>query len=113
MFIDEFQDLAGWDLEVIGMLLQSGIRVTLVGDLRQHIYSTNPSRKNKQYLGIGAVKLAEIWEKDGLCSLEHMSATYRCNGQICELSNRLWPGMDAMTPLRNDATGHEGSFPCG
>jgi len=110
LFIDEFQDLAGWDLEVIRMLLQSGIRVTLVGDLRQHIYSTNPSRKNKQYLGIRAVKLAEIWEKDGLCSLEHMSATHRCNGPICELSNRLWPGMDAMTPLRNDATDHDGVF---
>lgn len=110
VFIDEFQDLAGWDLEVIRMLLQSGIRVTLVGDPRQHIYSTNPSRKNKHYLGIAVVKLAEIWKKDGLCSLEHMNATHRCNGPICALSNRLWPGMDAMTPLRNDATDHDGVF---
>lgn len=110
VFIDEFQDLAGWDLEVIRMLLQSCIRVTLVGDPRQHIYSTNPSPKNKQYLGIRAVNLAEIWEKDGLCSIEHMSATHRCNGPICELSNRLWPGMDAMMPLRNDATDHDGVF---
>jgi DNA helicase-2/ATP-dependent DNA helicase PcrA len=110
VFIDEFQDLAGWDLEVIKMLLQSGIRVTLVGDPRQHIYSTNPSQKNKQYLGIKVVSLAEQWEKNGLCSLEHMSATHRCNSAICEFSNALWPGMDAMTSLRNGTTYHDGVF---
>jgi DNA helicase-2/ATP-dependent DNA helicase PcrA len=110
VFIDEFQDLAGWDLEVIRMLLQSGIRVTLVGDPRQHIYSTNPSLKNKQYLGIGVLELARIWERDGLCTLEYMNTTHRCNGAICELANRLWPGMEAMTPLRNDATDHDGVF---
>jgi DNA helicase-2/ATP-dependent DNA helicase PcrA len=110
VFIDEFQDLAGWDLEVIRMLLQSNIRVTLVGDPRQHIYSTNPSSKNKQYLGIKVVKLIKTWVKDGLCSLEYMNTTYRCNGPICELSNRLWPAMEAMTPLRNDATDHNGVF---
>lgn len=110
VFIDEFQDLAGWDLEVIRMLLHSGIRVTLVGDPRQHIYSTNPSPKNKQYLGIKVVKLVEEWETDRLCSSEHMNATHRCNGPICEFSNTLWPRMDTMTPLRNDTTGHDGVF---
>ena len=110
VFIDEFQDLAGWDLEVIKMLLQSDIRVTLVGDPRQHIYSTNPSQKNKQYRGITLVELVEKWEKNGLCSLEHMSATHRCSSAICEFSNALWPGMDAMTPLRNGTTDHDGVF---
>lgn len=110
VFIDEFQDLAGWDLEVIKMLLQSGIHVTLVGDPRQHIYSTNPSQKNTQYLGIKVVNLVKEWEKKGLCSLEHMAATHRCNSPICEFSNALWPGMDAMTPLRNDTTEHDGIF---
>ncbi len=110
IFIDEFQDLAGWDLDVIEMLLQSAIRVTLVGDPRQHIYDTNPSTKHKQYRGVGIVSLVEAWERRGLCSLEHMSQTYRCNGAICEFSNALWPGMDAMTPLRFDSTGHDGVF---
>ncbi|MEX0830425.1 MAG: UvrD-helicase domain-containing protein [Nitrospirales bacterium] len=110
VFIDEFQDLAGWDLELIRMLLQSGIRVTMVGDPRQHIYSTNPSQKNKQYLGIKVVNLVDEWEKDGLCSIEHMSATHRCNRAICEFSNTLWPGMDGMTPLQMDATDHDGVF---
>lgn len=96
VFIDEFQDLAGWDLEVIQLLLQSGVRVTLVGDPRQHIYSTNPSQKNKQYLGIGVVKLLEQWKRAGLCSVERMNDTHRCQGAICDFTNALWPGMDAI-----------------
>jgi DNA helicase-2/ATP-dependent DNA helicase PcrA len=110
VFIDEFQDLAGWDLEVIKMLLQSDIHVTLVGDPRQHIYSTNPSKKNKQYRGITLVDLVKKWEKSGLCSHERMSVTRRCSSAICEFSNALWPGMDAMTSLRNGTTDHDGVF---
>lgn len=110
VFIDEFQDLAGWDFEVIRLLLQSDIRVTLVGDPRQHIYSTNPSPKNKQYLGITVVNLVQQWKCDGLCSVEFMSNTHRCNSAICDFSNAIWPGMKAMTPLRSDATDHDGVF---
>jgi DNA helicase-2/ATP-dependent DNA helicase PcrA len=110
LFIDEFQDLAGWDLDVIEMLLQSGIRVTLVGDPRQHIYTTNPSAKNKQHLGINVVNLVEAWERRGWCSSEHMSTTYRCNSAICDFANKLWPDMNAMTSLNDDTTGHDGVF---
>lgn len=110
VFIDEFQDLAGWDLDVISMLLKSGIRITLVGDPRQHIYSTNPSGKNTQFLGIKVVKLVEKWERRGLCTLENMSSTYRCNQGICDFANGLWPGMKAMESLMNDTTGHDGVF---
>ena len=110
VFIDEFQDLAGWDLEVIRMLLQSGIRVTLVGDPRQHIYSTNPSNKNKQYLGVNVVNLVDKWVQEGLCSVENMNTTYRCPGPICEFSNKLWPGMDSMVPLGEYETEHVGVY---
>ena len=111
VFIDEFQDLAGWDLEVIKMLLQSGLCVTLVGDPRQHIYTTNPSRKNKQYLGIKVVELIKKWKQAGLCTVDaHMKGTYRCNQGICDFANGLWPGMDAMEPLMNSTTEHAGVF---
>lgn len=111
IFIDEFQDLAGWDLEVIKMLLQSSVRITLVGDPRQHIYRTNPSPKNKQYLGVDVVKVVKKWEETGLCRADvSMNGTYRCNQAICEFVNGLWPGMDAMEPLRNVAADHTGVF---
>ncbi len=110
IFIDEFQDLAGWDLELIKMLLQSNVRIMLVGDPRQHIYSTNPSQKNKQYLGVNVVKLVEKWRQSGLCTSELMSDTYRCNHAICDFANGLWPEMAAMRSLMNDTTGHDGVF---
>lgn len=112
IFIDEFQDLAGWDLELIKMLLQSGVRITLVGDPRQHIYSTNPSPKNKPYLGIKVVQLVQEWEQGGLCIVESMSSTHRCNQVICDFANGLWPGMDPMKPTqsRNETTDHAGVF---
>ena len=110
VFIDEFQDLAGWDLDLVEMLLQSGIRVTLVGDPRQHIYSTNPSMKNKQYLGIKVVALIQKWEKRGLCQRVARSGSYRCNQAICDFANGLWPGMDPMTSLTANTTEHDGMF---
>lgn len=110
VLVDEFQDLGGWDLEVVLMLLQSGIRVTLVGDPRQHIYSTNPSKKHSQYQGVGIIDLVQQWKKSGLCSLEFMSTTHRCNGPICDFSNALWRGMDPMTSVQAVTTGHDGVF---
>ena len=108
VFIDEFQDLAGWDLDVLEALMKSGISVTLVGDPRQHIYSTNPSPKNKQYLGTKIVDLLDVWKRRGLCSVEHMNHTHRCARPICEFSNALWPGIDPMVPVRANSVDHEG-----
>jgi DNA helicase-2/ATP-dependent DNA helicase PcrA len=111
IFVDEFQDLAGWDLELIKLLLQSGIGITLVGDPRQHIYSTNPSVKNKQFLGVNVIDLVKRWNKAGLCRIDPpMSGTYRCNQAICDFANRLWPGMDTMTSLLSVAVDHSGVF---
>lgn len=111
IYIDEFQDLAGWDLEFIQVLLESDICMTLVGDPRQHIYSTNPSNKNKQFLGTQVVKLAQQWEQKGLCRIaEPMKGTYRCNQTICDFVNRLWPGMDEMTSLTTEAAEVTGVF---
>ena len=56
------------------------------------------------------MNLVKKWQKDGLCSLEHVNGTYRCNGSICDFSNALWPDMEAMTPLRKDGADHAGVF---
>jgi DNA helicase II / ATP-dependent DNA helicase PcrA len=110
LFIDEFQDLAGWDLDLIEQLLRSGIRVTLVGDPRQHIYSTNPSAKNKQYLGIKVLTLVEKWAQNGLCQIVPMAGSHRCNQMICGFANALWSNTHPMSSLRTDSTSHDGVF---
>jgi DNA helicase-2/ATP-dependent DNA helicase PcrA len=56
IFIDEVQDLAGYDLEVIELMLKAGIRVTLVGDHRQSVLMTNNNNKNNAFKGINIVR---------------------------------------------------------
>lgn len=110
LLIDEFQDLAGWDLDVIALLLRSGIRITMVGDPRQHVYSTNPAQKNEQYLGTNVIRLLDAWAKQGLCTIEQMNVCHRSNQAICDFANALWPGMDPMRAASVRETGHDGVF---
>ncbi|MFN3150450.1 UvrD-helicase domain-containing protein [Bremerella sp.] len=100
ILIDEFQDLSGWDLNFVESLMKSGLPTTLVGDPRQHTYSTNPSRKNKKYLGSKFTNLAKKWERLGRCNIEDaMNESHRCNQAICDFVNLLWPEMDPMQSL--------------
>lgn len=45
IFIDEAQDLNGYDIDIVELLLNSKISVTLVGDGKQAIFKTNYSSK--------------------------------------------------------------------
>ena len=49
IYIDEAQDLAGYDLDLIEHLLDSNIEVVLVGDHRQATFKTNQSGKNRKF----------------------------------------------------------------
>lgn len=51
IIIDEVQDMAAYDLDVLELILKAGIPVTLVGDHRQAILSTNNSSRHKQFAG--------------------------------------------------------------
>ena len=53
IFIDEVQDLVGYDLELLDLLFACNSSVSVVGDPRQHTYSTNQGSKNKKYQGAG------------------------------------------------------------
>lgn len=110
LFIDECQDLAGGDWDLVELLLKSDIRIILVGDPRQSVLSTNLAQKNKRYRKSGVTKLLEKWEEDGLCKIETMNKTHRCNRAVCDFANRLWPDMDYMTPLTDEQTEHDGVF---
>lgn len=110
IFVDEVQDIAGWDLEWCTHLLASGIATTFVGDPRQCTYWTNNAAKNAQYRGLGFLKLVERWKKDGLCIQEDLEGNHRCNQVICDAANRLYPSMSPMKSLSKSTTGHDGVF---
>lgn len=93
IFVDEIQDLAGYDLEFLQLLLSSKVRVVMVGDPRQAVYSTNRSTKNKQFRGAKLVDWLEAREKDGLCDIETLDTSYRCNQTICDFADSVFPEM--------------------
>ena len=66
IFVDEIQDMAGYDLDVLELILKTGIKLTLVGDHRQATLRTNQGKKNSAFAGFNIVKKFQQWEKTGL-----------------------------------------------
>jgi superfamily I DNA/RNA helicase len=105
IYIDEFQDLAGYDLEFLDLLFASEIRVTVVGDPRQHTYSTNRSRKNMQYKGHAMPHWLQ--QRTRTCEIEPLTESWRCNQAICNWADALYPEMPKTTSLNQMRTGHD------
>ena len=93
ILVDEVQDLAGYDLEFLQLLLSSNVPVVMVGDPRQAVYLTNRSNKNSQFRGAKLVDWLAAREKDGLCLCKSMDINYRCNQTICDFADSVFPGM--------------------
>lgn len=110
IIIDEIQDMAAYDLDVLELMLKSGIQVTFVGDHRQATFATNNSPKNKAFAGPAIIKKFEIWKKAGLTSIDYEQHTHRCNQAIADLGDSFFP-TEPKTLSRNDTvTGHDGVF---
>lgn len=110
IFIDEFQDLSGYDLDLLEVLLKAGIRMVIVGDPRQCTYTTNNSAKNRQYRGMGILDLVQKWETKNLCRIENHAISYRCNQKICDFADMLWPEMVKTISQNNGVSAHDGIF---
>jgi len=110
IYIDEIQDLAGYDLELLEILLKSDIDLTMVGDHRQATFQTNYSQKNKKYAGTNIVNRFKEWEDKGLCSIEHLADSYRCNQSICDFADAIFPQFEKTNSLNITRTNHDGIF---
>lgn len=111
IYIDEMQDMVGYDLEIIDLLLRSPIGITMVGDPRQFTFSTNDSSKNRKYRGMGMLDwLSELNKKSERCVIETRAESYRCNQAICDFSDALFPELAGTTSKNLEITGHDGIF---
>lgn len=110
IYIDEVQDLAGYDLELIELFLKSKIAITLVGDHRQATFSTNNSSKNKKYAGSNIIELFRLWHRKRLCTLDHHNHSYRCNQMICDLADTLFSDLPNTESRNGEMTPHDGVF---
>ncbi len=110
VFVDETQDLAGYDFDLLEVVMQAGIPMVLVGDPRQGTYRTNESARNRRYCGSGFLDKAKEWEASGLCVVEKQARSYRCNQTICDFADKLYPDFEKTSSLNDKVTGHDGVF---
>ncbi len=102
IFIDELQDYAGWDLEIILLLFRSQMQVTCVGDYKQATYRTNNFPKNSQYRDEKIRNYFIMLEKKGLCTTLYANTTRRFNQKICDFINTIHGDIDSMVePIPN------------
>ncbi|RYZ93177.1 MAG: hypothetical protein EOP06_01890 [Proteobacteria bacterium] len=110
VYVDECQDLGGWDWNLVESMLVSGLNIHLVGDPRQSTFKTNYSTKNKNLKGVGLMALFEEWRDRNLCTIESLTDCYRSNQSICDVSNMVFPKMDKVISKNVTSTGHDGVF---
>lgn len=100
IFVDEVQDLAGYDLDILAALLGSSARVLLVGDPRQVTYLTHHEAKHRKYADGGLVRfLKEKLPRKIPCEIdeETLNASHRNSAAICDFSSKLYPNMKPST----------------
>lgn len=112
IFIDEVQDLAGYDLEIIKSLFLSKAMVILAGDPRQVVYLSHLEAKYKKYRD-GNIREFVLTEcKKDVCEIDESSlnASYRNNSKICDFSFKLYPDFPKCKSHQTAITGHDGVF---
>ena len=117
IFIDEVQDLAGWDLELLKLFFKSSLNIVMVGDPRQGTYSTNDSAKHKKYRNGGIQDFIKEKCPRNICDIDSdtLNVSHRNNKIICHFSSKLYPELKQNEPCkcvecRNNITEHEGVF---
>ena len=110
IYIDEIQDMAGYDIDLLHLILKSNIKIVMVGDHRQATFRTNNGPKNKGYAGMAIIKKFAEWKKAGLCNLTYEVETHRCNQAIADFADSIFPDEPKTKSLNLVATGHDGIF---
>jgi DNA helicase II / ATP-dependent DNA helicase PcrA len=112
IFIDEVQDLAGYELEILKLLFKSKSNILIVGDPRQVTYLTHLERKHEKY---NQGKIKEFIQnecKNINCIIDEdtLNVSYRNNELICNFSSKLYPEFKPCLSKQNDDVPHKGIF---
>lgn len=112
IYVDEIQDLAGYDLDIIKSLLQAECDVTMVGDPRQVTYHTHNEAKYKKYANGKIEEFIKTECKKPGCIIdkETLNDSYRNNQSICSYSSQLYEEYGETGTKQFAVTGHDGVF---
>ena len=109
LFIDEIQDLSGYDLDFLRLIFDSSINTLLVGDPRQATYSTSNSARNSQYARDKILDFFEDISNIGIND-QLLRINYRSIPAICDLSNKLFYQHPQTQSGNKRSTDHDGVF---
>jgi DNA helicase-2/ATP-dependent DNA helicase PcrA len=112
IFIDEIQDLAGYDLEILKLLMMSQSNTLFVGDPRQVTYHTHHSTKYGKYKEGRIKEFIQNECRRINCAIdeESLNLSHRNNQIICDYSAKLYPEYKTCVSNQNEVTGHDGIF---
>lgn len=112
IYIDEVQDLAGYDLEIVKILLKADCNLLMVGDPRQVTYHTHIEQKYKRYAdgNIEEFIVNECENLNCIIDKETLNVSYRNNKEICLYSSSLYEEYGEVESQQFAVTGHDGIF---
>jgi len=110
IFIDEMQDFASYDLNVLELLFKTTINIVAVGDPRQATFSTNNAQKNKQYRKSNIYLWLKKKESNHEIVIEEINICHRCNQHICDFADKLFPDLPRTISKNSTLTAHDGIF---
>ena len=112
IYVDEVQDLAGYDLELLKLLFGSDSNIHMVGDPRQVTYLTHNESKFKKYRDGKIKDFIQNECKKSNCEIdeETLNVSHRNNELICSFSSKLYPNFAPCTSNQKEVTTHDGVF---
>lgn len=85
LLIDEVQDFAGQDFNLLESMCKSNIKVLLVGDFYQHTFDTSRDGNTNNSLHRDYNKYLRRFEKIKVIpDTEHLNKSYRCTTSVCK-----------------------------
>lgn len=91
LLIDEVQDFAGHDFNLLISVLKSDIKILLVGDFYQHTFDTSRDGRTNSTLHNDFGKYQERFTTQKMeIDKEHLNKSHRCTKSVCEfISSQL------------------------
>lgn len=85
LFIDEVQDLAGHDFNLLMHIIASNLKMTFVGDFYQHTFDTSRDGNVNANIHSDYNKYLKLFESKGVSiDKEYLNKSYRCRPSICK-----------------------------
>jgi DNA helicase-2/ATP-dependent DNA helicase PcrA len=114
IYVDEIQDMTGYDLDILERLLRSTSVIRMVGDMRQSVFSTNAQDpRHKKYRGLGMLDWFEVQRKAERLEVDYSSTTWRSVQAVATFSDSIFdPALKfpATESAQDKASEHDGVF---